>query len=56
MDDALKVKEVVAGLSKEAGVPIALTGFVRLQCGQGLEDEGKKDFVSEVAEALEKAA
>lgn len=56
MDDALRVKDVVAALSKEAGVPVALTGFVRLQCGQGLEEEGKKDFASEVAETLERAA
>lgn len=56
MDDSLKVRDVLKALSKEVGTPLAVTGFVRVQCGEGLEEEDKKDFATEVQETLEQSA
>ena len=55
MDDSMKVKDLLKNLSKQTGVPLAITGFVRVQCGEGL-DERKKDFAAEVRETLENVA
>lgn len=56
LDDELRVRDVLKQISKEAGVPLAITGFVRLQCGEGLEQEGKKDFAKEVKETVAQTA
>ena len=56
MDDSIKIKDVLKNAAKKTGVNVTVSGFVRVQCGQGLEEDGKKDFASEVAETLEKAA
>lgn len=56
MDDSQKVKEVLKELSKSIDTPISLTGFLRLQVGEGLENEGKKDFASEVEQTLRQTA
>ncbi|HMA48259.1 MAG TPA: elongation factor Ts, partial [Magnetospirillaceae bacterium] len=41
----------VENAAKEAGAPIALTGFVRFALGEGIEKE-EKDFAAEVAAQL----
>ena len=55
MDDSKKVKDFLKESAKELGV-LTLSGFVRVQCGEGLEDEGKKDFAAEVADTLGKTS
>ncbi len=50
IDGKTKVGDVVAAAAKTAGTPIAVTGFVRLQLGEGIERE-EKDFAAEVAAA-----
>lgn len=56
VDDALKVKDVLKSLAKDIGVELEITAFSRLQVGEGLEEEGKKDFAAEVADTLQSAA
>ncbi len=56
MDDSKKVKDFLKESAKELGVSLTLSGFVRVQCGEGLEDEGKKDFAAEVADTLGKTS
>lgn len=56
MDDALKIKDVLKNAAKESGQDMILSGFARIQCGQGLEEDNKQDFASEVAETLERTA
>lgn len=51
MDGETKIKDVVANAAKEAGKPIALTGFVRFNLGEGVEKE-ETDFAAEVAAAV----
>jgi elongation factor Ts len=48
IDGESKVKDVVAKAGKELGAPVALTGFVRYQLGEGIERE-TTDFAAEVA-------
>ncbi len=48
VDGESRVRDVVAKVSKEAGHPVALAGFVRFQLGEGIERE-KSDFAAEVA-------
>jgi elongation factor Ts len=48
VDGESKVKDVVAKAGKELGAPVALTGFVRYQLGEGIERE-TTDFAAEVA-------
>ena len=50
MDGKTPVQDVVAAAAKEAGKPIALTGFVRFQLGEGIEKD-VSDFAAEVAAA-----
>jgi elongation factor Ts len=50
MDNKTPVADVVAGAGKDAGVPIALKGFVRFQLGEGIEKQ-QGDFAAEVAAA-----
>ena len=51
MDGETKVKDVVAKAAKDLGVPVALTGFVRFQLGEGIEKK-EEDFAAEVAATL----
>ena len=50
IDGKSKVLDVVAAAAKAAGKPIAVTEFVRLQLGEGIERD-EKDFAAEVAAA-----
>ncbi len=48
VDGESRVKDVVAKAGKEAGKPVALTGFVRFALGEGIEKQ-QSDFAAEVA-------
>jgi elongation factor Ts len=50
MDNETKIADVVANAAKDAGSEIKLTGFVRVQLGEGIEKE-QADFAAEVAAA-----
>ncbi len=50
MDGKTPIKDVVAQAAKEIGQPVALTGFVRFQLGEGIE-KAATDFAAEVAAA-----
>lgn len=50
MDGKTKISDVVANAAKSAGKPIALTGYVRFQLGEGIEKD-VSDFAAEVAAA-----
>ena len=54
VDGESRVSQVVAAAAKEAGKPIAITGFVRMALGEGVEKEDK-DFAAEVAAAVKGA-
>lgn len=57
MDDSMKVKDLLKTSAKTSGIDLRVSGFVRVQCGEGLEQEGgRKDFASEVAETLGKSS
>ena len=47
MDETRKVGQVAA----DAG--LAITGFARFQCGEGLEKEEQASFAQEVAQTLQ---
>jgi elongation factor Ts len=55
MDDKKKVKDVVKEAATTAKMNVELVGYLRVQVGEGLEEE-KKDFAAEVAETLSAAA
>ncbi|MGE0753951.1 MAG: translation elongation factor Ts [Alphaproteobacteria bacterium] len=48
VDGKSKVSDVVAAAAKEAGKPIEVKGFIRLQVGEGIEKK-EDDFAAEVA-------
>ena len=48
IDGESKVKDVIAAAAKELGTPVAITGFVRYQLGEGIERD-TTDFAAEVA-------
>jgi elongation factor Ts len=48
MDESKKVSKLIEDASQEAGSKITVTGFVRVQVGEGIEKE-EKDFAKEVA-------
>jgi elongation factor Ts len=48
IDGKTKISDVVAAAAKEAGSPIVLKDYVRLQLGEGIEKE-VSDFAAEVA-------
>jgi elongation factor Ts len=48
IDGESRVAKIVENAAKEAGAPIALTGFVRFVLGEGIERE-TDDFAAEVA-------
>jgi elongation factor Ts len=50
IDGKTKVGDVVAAAAKAAGTAITLTGFVRMQLGEGIEKQ-QSDFAAEVAAA-----
>lgn len=51
MDGKTKVSDVVAGVAKEVGAPIAITGYALFVLGDGIEKE-ETDFAAEVAAAV----
>ncbi|WP_445678405.1 translation elongation factor Ts [Radicibacter daui] len=51
IDGESKVKQVVEAAAKAIGAPVALTGFVRFQLGEGIEKK-EEDFAAEVAATL----
>lgn len=48
MDGERKISKVVENAAKDVGAPVALTGYVRFQLGEGIEKE-ETDFAAEVA-------
>ena len=56
MDDKRQVRDELRDLSQRIKIPIIITGFVRLQVGEGLENEAKRDFATEVNETLRQTA
>ncbi|MBL4804559.1 MAG: elongation factor Ts [Alphaproteobacteria bacterium] len=50
IDGETKVADVIANAAKEAGSDIKLTGYIRVQLGEGIEKE-EEDFAAEVAKA-----
>ena len=50
IDGETKIADVIANAGKDAGADIKLTGFVRVQLGEGIEKE-EEDFAAEVAKA-----
>ena len=52
IDGETRVKAVLDSLSETLGAPVAVSGFVRYQLGEGIERESK-DFAAEVAAQLE---
>ncbi len=53
MDGKTRVKDVVAGASKDLGQPVKLIGFIRFGLGEGIE-KNQTDFAAEVAAQLGK--
>ncbi len=51
IDGESRVAKAVEDLSKDLGAAVKITGFVRMQLGEGVERE-EKDFASEVAAQL----
>jgi len=51
IDGESRVKAAVTAAAKEAGAPIAVTGFYRMVLGEGIQRE-QKDFAAEVAAQL----
>ena len=51
IDGESRVNAAVAAAAKEAGAPIAVTGFYRMVLGEGIQRE-QKDFAAEVAAQL----
>ena len=51
IDNESQVKAVLAKASEDLGTPVAVSGFVRFQIGEGIERE-EKDFAAEVAEQV----
>jgi elongation factor Ts len=43
-----RVKDVIAAAAKELGTPVEITGFIRMQCGEGIEKQAD-DLAAEVA-------
>ena len=52
LDETRRVGQVVADAGKEIGADLVIAGFVRFQCGEGLEKE-QADFAEEVAQTLQ---
>jgi len=52
MDDKKRVSELVKETSTKIGMDLSLSRFLRIQVGEGMSQEPKKDFASEVADTL----
>ncbi len=50
VDGKRKVSDVIAEASKDIGKPVKITGFTRIQLGEGIEKQ-ESDFAAEVAAA-----
>jgi elongation factor Ts len=50
-DNKVKVADLIAKAAKDAGTPISLKRFVRMQVGEGIE-KAEQDFAAEVAAAV----
>lgn len=53
MDNETKVGKVIEAAGQEIGAPVAVTGFVRMALGEGIERK-QEDFAAEVAGQLKK--
>ena len=51
IDGETKVAKVLEGAAKQVGAPVVITGFARIQLGEGIEREAQ-DFAAEVAATL----
>ena len=51
IDGETKILKLLENAAKDAGAPVTLTGFARLQLGEGIEKE-ETDFAAEVAAAV----
>ena len=48
MDGETKISKLLENAAKDVGAPVALTGYSRIQLGEGIEKE-EVDFAAEVA-------
>jgi elongation factor Ts len=55
MDDKRRVSEIVQETAKKIGLDLSLSNFLRIQVGEGMSHDPKKDFASEVADTLASA-
>ena len=55
MDDRRRVSDIVQEISKKIGLDLSLSHFLRIQVGEGMSQDPKKDFASEVADTLASA-
>lgn len=51
-DGAKTVTQAIAEVANKAGAPVTLTGFVRMQIGEGIEKK-EEDFAAEVAKTIQ---
>src|SRR3546814_8201843 len=51
IDGETKVSKVLEAAAKDAGAPVTIAGFARIQLGEGVERE-EQDFAAEVAATL----
>jgi elongation factor Ts len=51
IDGESKVRKAIEAAGREVGAPIAVTGFLRFQLGEGIERE-ESDFAADVAAQL----
>jgi elongation factor Ts len=51
MDGETKISKLLENAAKEAGAPVKLAGYARLQLGEGIEKE-ETDFAAEVAKVV----
>jgi elongation factor Ts len=49
VDGESKVRKVIEDAAKDAGAPVALTGFLRFALGEGIDKGPVDDFAAEVA-------
>ena len=56
LDDAQRVREVLASTSKQLGATVSISAVSRLQCGEGLDQGGQASFADQVADTVQQAA
>ncbi len=49
MDNETKIGKLVENAKNDAGAPVELVGFVRMELGEGIEQDNGDDFAAEVA-------